>query len=210
MRLAIALLGLAAGGDARADRYEAVASAQPIVAASALPEAGAASTMTVGGGLAVGFAWGIRNWLDVGGQLSGIAFVPAHYRGATEQIEGTPYMGPMTRTTRLTMAQVGGTVRLGIAWVPTIYVGLGAGTRLRTTGAFSPETAGGTFRADGAGAATTLDVSGTLRVGLDRRLGARWSVGVTAGATHYLGRGAPDLNVFDGQLAVAYRWYPLW
>jgi hypothetical protein len=38
----------------------------------------------------------------------------------------------------------------------------------------------------------------------------RWSLGLSAGATAYVGIDTPSLQVFDVGLAFAYTWYPLW
>jgi hypothetical protein len=206
--VAVPLLTASAAG---ADRLEATVAVRPTGAVARLPEAGATdAAQPAGGGVTGGLSWGLRNWLDVGAELAALTFAPARYTGATESLSGTPGMGDVERTTRLAQLRLGATLRLGVAWVPTVYVGVGGGARLRTTAAFTPMGANGSLTPDDGAAATTFDVVTTARVGLDHRLGARWTIGVAVGATHCFGVGAPDINVFEGTASVSYTWYPLW
>jgi hypothetical protein len=113
-----------------ADRYEASASVRPEGALARVDEAGArAPVMVAGGGLSAGLSWGVRNWLDVGGELAALALAEARYEGATADVSGTPQMGELSRMTRLAQLRGTATLRLGVGWVPMVRVVAGAGVR---------------------------------------------------------------------------------
>lgn len=92
--------------------------------------------------------------------------------------------------------------------MPTIRVVIGAGVRQRSAAHLAVGQS--IVVPDGEGVALALDAVVGVRFGLDHRLTRRWSLGLSAGATAYIGIGAPDLQVFDVGLALAYTWYPLW
>jgi hypothetical protein len=194
---------------ARADRYEATVSVRPDGALARVDDAGVrAPAMVAGGGLSAGLSWGVRNWLDVGAELAALVLSKARYEGATADVAGTSQMGELSRTTRLAQLRGAATLRLGVGWVPTVRVVAGAGVRQRSAAhlVVGPSI----VVPDGEEATFALDAVVGVRVGLDHRLTRRWSLGLSAGATAYIGIGAPSLQVFDAGLALAYTWYPLW
>jgi hypothetical protein len=208
--LALSLLFVAA--TAHADRYEATLSLRPTGGLASIHEDGApaaASVRTLG--LAGGLAWGLRNWLDLGVDLAAVDAAQATFDDTTVKITGTPHTGQVTRQSRLALARVGATLRLGVGWVPTLYLGLGPALRSRSDATIVRDATGpiGLVPDNGQGG-LSVDLATTLRLGLDLRLTRRWSVGLAAGVTHLLGVGAPSLDLVEGSLAVGYSWYPLW
>lgn len=194
---------------ARADRYEATLTLRPTGVLARVDDAGAQAPVTVaGGGLTTGLTWGVRNWLDVGGELTALALAPARYADAMADVFGNPQMGELSRTTRLAHLRGVATLRFGVGWVPTVQASLGVGGRQRTGARLA--TAAGVVIPDGEEATLGVDVVTGLRVGLAHRLTRRWALGVSGGATAYFGLGAPDLQAFDATVALDYTWYPLW
>ncbi|HEX8112186.1 MAG TPA: hypothetical protein VF516_30845, partial [Kofleriaceae bacterium] len=125
----LAPTGLQARG-AVADRYEATVSIRPIGSVGRFTEdvagdARGATASTYGGGGELGLSYGVRNWLDLGAELAAAGFTRATYRDAIVTIMGIPATGRVTRTARLSQLRAGATFRLGLAWVPTVYVGAG-------------------------------------------------------------------------------------
>jgi hypothetical protein len=194
---------------AHADRYEATIRVRPEGGLARVDETGASSPAVVGGGgVAAGLSWGVRNWLDLGGELAAVALAEARYDGASARVFDVEYQGELWRTTRLAQLRGTATLRLGVGWVPTIQLALGVGGRQRTAARFAYSSA--IVMPDGGDAELVLDAVAGLRVGLDHRLTRRWTMGLSAGATACLGIGAPDLQFFDASLSLAYTWYPLW
>lgn len=194
---------------ARADRYEATISVRPEGVLARVDEAGASAPAVVGGGgLAAGLSWGVRNWLDLGGELAAVSLLEARYDGASARVFDVEHMGELSRTTRLAQLRGVATLRLGVGWVPTIQVALGVGGRQRTAARFAYDTA--VVMPDDGEAELALDAVAGLRLGLAHRLTRRWSLGLSAGATACFGIGAPDLQFFDASLSLGYTWYPLW
>lgn len=165
-----------------------------------------------GVGLAAGLSWGVRNWLDVGGELAAGAFGEAAYAVATLPVNATPRSGSLARRTQTAQLRGLATVRLGVGWVPTIQVAVGAGARQRSAGRFETRVAQMplVLVPDGEGAAVTLDLVTALRLGLERRLTRRWTVGAAVGAAHCFGVGTPDLQSAEAMISISYNWYHLW
>ncbi|MBX3156797.1 MAG: hypothetical protein KF773_12395 [Deltaproteobacteria bacterium] len=209
-RLTIIAVALESARFARADRYEAtivVRSAGTLarVADDGTPE----SALVQGGGLVTGLSYGVLNWLDIGGEVAVHVTTHATYDTATLQVLGGMQTGELSRTTQLAHVRAGATLRLGVRWVPTLYIGIGAGGRHRSAAQLRTER--GVFAPDGQDSAITPDVLGTLRLGLDRRLTRRWSLGICAGATAYYGvTGTPGVQLLEANMSFAYTWYPNW
>lgn len=210
VRWALVWLGIAAASaPAAADRYEASFTVRPTGALARIDDDGvAAPAVVAGGGGAVALSYGLRNWLDLGGELAAIATTRARYDSAIVEVGGSPTTGTLTRTTRVVQARVGATLRLGVAWVPTLHLAVGVGGRQRT--APTLEVSGDTVAPDDPGPGFVLDLLATIRIGLDHRLTRRWTIGVAAGATEGLGINAPSLQLVEADLHLVYTWYPLW
>jgi hypothetical protein len=214
----VAILALAGSAAvARADRYEATLTVHPTAAMGRVSElvAGDAADRPVsasvrGGGFAVGLAYGIRNWLDVSAELEAVGFSAAAYSTAMITIEGNPYMGSVARATRMARLTTGATLRLGVAWVPVVSLGVSLGARQRTSASlklFEPATDG--IVPDGMHEAVTPDVGAVIGAGFERRLDRHWTIGAHASASYTVGIGAPGLRVVSGGLSVGYSWYPV-
>ena len=194
---------------AHADRYEATVTVRPEGVLARVDEAGALAPVVVGGGgVSAGLSWGVRNWLDVGGELAALTLVEARYEGATATVFGVPRMGELSRTSRLAQARAVARLRLGVGWVPAVQLALGVGGRQRSAASLAYDSA--VVAPDGGERELALDAVAGIRLGLDHRITRRWSLGLSAGATACIGIGAPDLQVFDASLSLGYSWYPLW
>ena len=209
---AVVAIALAVGGaSARADRYETTITVRPTAVVARVGEVGVDQpAQTRGGGASGGLSVGVRNWLDLGGEVAVTALAPSRYASAVVPVGGNPQQGELTRTSRMAQLRAVATLRFGVGWVPTIQLGLGAGARQRTAARLEAMTPQGTstFTPDDGGAAIAFDLVAAARVGLDYRITRRWTIGVSIGGTECLGLGAPDLQLADATLAVAYTWYP--
>jgi len=208
----------AAAHDAAADRYEATLTVQPIGAIGRITEhventaSGDAAVASVsGGGGEVGLRYGLRNWLDIGGEIVATGFTQAIYDPATVAVVGNPVMGRLMRTTRLGQLRAGATLRLGISWVPFLRLGLGVGGRALTSATLQDREHARELDVtpDGMNASFAIDVVASLGIGLEHRLDRRWTVGLGADATHAIGLGTPPLDVVSAGVSLSYTWYPL-
>lgn len=209
-RTATALaIGLAVIGARRAnaDRYEASLQIQPYGGLARVAEDGTAQRATVPrGGLAGRMTYGLRDWLAVELELGADSMAAAHFEGVPVGVGGGAAapkdVERTTRTARLTGAA---TLRLGVAWIPTLTAGLGGQARWRGD---SVLTAPGEFVLDGHDGGLSTDLVVFARAGLDRRLSARWVVGLSVGASRALM--SPAIDAVDLGLSVGSYWYPLW
>lgn len=166
-----------------------------------------------GGGLDVGLSYGLRNWLDVGGELGVAGFTHATYEPAQVTIEGEPATGRVERTTRAVQLRAGATLRLGVAWVPVLSLGIGVGARRRTAATIlihDPRGQPIELTPDDMTAGFSFDLVTALRVGFEHRIDPRWTIGVDASASHTMGLGTASLDTLSASVALAYTWYPLW
>jgi hypothetical protein len=201
--------------EARADRYEATVVVRPTgtvgrVAEDVGSDGSPMVASVYGGGLDVGLTYGLRNWLDVGGELGAAGFTHATYDPAAVGLMGNAITGRIERTTRAAQLRGGATLRLGIGWVPVLYLGLGVGGRQRTDGTIVRDNRGRPYGApaDGMAAGVSLDVVTAVRAGLEHRLDRRWTVGVDASASHAIGIGSPSLDTVSASVSLSYTWYP--
>lgn len=195
---------------AHADRYEASVTARPTGQLARLSDSGTDQRAVVAGaGFSAGLTWGVRNWLDLGGELSASTFAQATHDGATLEVIDNPRTGALTRMTRLAQLRGVATVRLGVAWVPTIQLALGSGGRFRSAARLRGE-GDIVHDPDGEDAELRADLVAGLRLGLEHRVTPHWTIGASAGASYCFGIGAPDLQTVDAAISFAYVWYPLW
>jgi hypothetical protein len=203
--------------EARADRYEATLVVRPTgtlgrVAEDVGSDGSSMVASVYGGGLDVGLSYGLRNWLDLGGELGAAGFTRATYDPAAVGIMGSALTGRVERTTRAAQLRAGATLRLGVAWVPVLYVGLGVGGRQRTDGTVVRDDRGvlpNGIAADGMPAGFSLDLVMAARAGLEHRLDRRWTAGVDMSASHAIGIGSPPLDVVSIGVSLSYTWYPV-
>jgi hypothetical protein len=205
--------------EALADQYEATVALRPTSAMARVTEdvgmaSGAPLARTArGGGGELALSVGVRNWLDVEGDLVGAAFEPVTYNSATAMITGTPETGRLVRATRVAQLRVGVTLRQGVVWIPTVHVGIGIGARLLSAADLHFMDSGRQLDVtpDGMDTSLPLDFVVLARLGFERRLGRRWTVGAFAEAAHSVGISAPPLDIISANLSISYSWYPrLW
>jgi hypothetical protein len=196
---------------ARADQYEATLSLHSTAQVAEVSDRGTAERARVrGAGFAGDLRLGIRNWLDVGAELAVGAFGEASYAAATLPVGDNPRTGVLSRRTRTAQLRGLATLRLGVGWIPTLQLAVGAGARQRSTAELQSR---GSSMAlvldpDGEDAEVTLDLVAGLRLGLDHRLNRSWTIGASVGAARCFGIGTPDLQLASATISVAYTWYP--
>lgn len=193
-------------GLARADQYEASVAIQPQGGLAWVREDGAGSAAQVfGGGAAVRVGYGMRDWLAIDAELGGIALGAATFEDVPVSIGGAPSRPEtITRTTRGARVLAGASLRLGVAWVPTFSVGVGAQLRMRGDATVTSTD----LVPVGREGEIAFDPLVAVRAGLDRRLNARWIVGVSIGAGRAFA--GPAIDTVDVNIAVSRYWYPNW
>jgi hypothetical protein len=214
-RLALCAVMLAAwlAPPARADRHEASLSVRPAGQLARIADRGTGELAVVrGGGLAGGLGWGLRNWLDLGGELAVSSFGEASYELATLPVHANPWTGSLSRRSQILQLRGVATLRLGVRWVPTIQLAAGAGARLRSAARLTTEASQMQLALvpDGEDAELALDLVAALRIGLERRLTRHWTIGASVGGAHCLGLGTPDMQFADASISISYNWYHLW
>jgi hypothetical protein len=208
---AAAVLALASLRPAYADRYEATLAIRPTRGSARIWEDGTAESVKVRGrGFAASVNLGMRDWLDLGGELVASWFDEASYQMATLPVSANPFSGPLKRRSNNAQLRGTATLRLGIGWVPFVQLALGLGARYRTTALLYSGTAQGDrwLIPDGQREEVTLDLVTGVRAGLERRITVHWAAGVSAAVAHSFGVFRPDLQTSDVMLSLAYSWYP--
>ena len=206
------------GRKARADRYEATLVVRPTgtigrVAEDVGGNGSAVVASAYGGGLDVGLSYGLRNWLDFGVELGAAGFARATYDPATVMISSRPHTGQIERTTREAQLRAGATLRLGVAWIPVFYVGVGVGVRPQSAATMERDDQGTAvgLTPDDMSAGMSFDIVAATRIGFEHRFDSRWTAGLSLGASHAIGLGAPSLDILSAGVSVACSWYPnLW
>ena len=207
-RIVLAIVATLVPQLAHAEEYEAEMRATVVAGAARVAEdVDTPAEVVPAAGLAGMLGYGLRDSLTIEGELAITALTTARYPDALVRFDGGENRGPTERITRTARLSGGATLRLGVAWIPTVHAGLGIQARWRTAAVFLP-------RADqvpnGMDTDVSLDLTATIRVGLDRRINRRWMVGASVGVTHAVPLGAPAFDLFDVHLSASYVWYPLW
>jgi hypothetical protein len=202
---ALAVVGvLALAGSVQsavADRYEASVAVQPQAGTAWVSEVGAHSARVLGAGFALRATYGLRDWLAIETELGALALGQARFDGVTVSVGGSPPMiETITRTTHTGRLAVGATLRMGVAWIPTLGLGMGIQPTLR-----GDAQVGSGLVPDGRDGGVALHPLGFVRAGLDRRLSARWVVGVAVRAAH-----DGSMATVDVGISFARHWYPQW
>lgn len=201
-RVVVGLALVAAVPSAAADRYEASIALRPHGGTAWVSEDGAAAARVPGVGCAVRATYGVRDWLALEAELGGVALGQARYEDVMVSIDGAPAQPQtITRTTHTTRLAVGVNARLGVAWVPTVGIGVGAQPTFRGDALIE----GAGLVPDERASAVEIRPLVFARVGLDRRLSARWVVGVDVRAAH-----DGSIGTLDVGIALARYWYPSW
>jgi hypothetical protein len=131
----------------------------------------------------------------------GAAFPDGHFTPI-----GRPAVdGPYTLTTQAVRLDAGATLRLGVAWIPTVR--LAAGVQARRRG--PPQVMSITGEVIPGGADYTADLIAGAAVGLDHRPHRRVVVGAALGGTIVLGRSpGDDFRTLELSVHASYYWYP--
>jgi hypothetical protein len=205
-------LVLASTPPARADRDELTIALRPTSGQARIWEAGTEERVQVRNrGFAGGVSLGVRDWLDLGGEIVAGYFDEASYQMATLPVGVNPLSGPLKRTSRIAQLRGVATLRAGVGWVPFLQLALGAGARHRTTALlYGPTTQGLRWLIpDGQEEEISIDLVAGARAGIERRLTVHWTAGVSAAVSHSVGVFRPDLQTADLTIALSYTWYPL-
>lgn len=132
----------------------------------------------------------------------------SHHDGASIDRLGVPVLGVIDRYHLAGGLSVGAHARFGVGWIPTLHVGVGLQAR---------HLAGSELVAEGTTVAslpalTSVDVTGSLGLGLDHRLSRSLVVGLVVTATHAqpLGGAAEPVDSLDATVHVAWYFYPRW
>ena len=168
----IAVAGIAPRS-ARADRSEAQWSARSFGGMADMAEEGSPRKLTPAGGVAVGMSYGISNRLDIGAEFVALATMKTTFDGTAVVDGGLPYHAPLTRQSVSTLLLLGPTLRLGVSWVPVFTLAAGGGERFRSAGTF---TNGVTL--DDKRASKAFEMAALARVGIERRIQRRLTVGL--------------------------------
>lgn len=197
----------------RADRFEATIAVRPTGGYARISEVGTDERPTVrSAGLAAGLSWGVRNWLDLGGELAITSLGEAFYDRAMLTVDAAPMAGPLKRMSRVSQLRGVATARFGVAWVPTLQLAIGPGARQRSSALLRGSSVQGEtiYVPDGLDAGISLDFVTAVRVGVEHRLTEHWTIGISAGAAHVFGVGSPDVQMADAAVTIARAWYPNW
>lgn len=212
-----AALGVIVGGvlssrSARADRFEATIAVRPVRGSAELWETGTDERVKVDGrGIAASMSYGVRDWLDLGGEIVASNFDEAAYQWATVPISGDPLSGPLKRTTNIRQLRATATLHYGVFWVPYVQASLGLGARFRSAAVmYVPTEVDERWLITDQHREVSLDVVTGIRAGLERRLTIHWTAGISAAKTYSFGVFRPDLRTAEWMLSLSYSWYPLW
>jgi len=191
---------------ARADHHEAQWSVRPFGGVAALQEAGVATQPAMVGGLSLGFAYGVSNRLDLGGELVTLATASPRFMDTVIIDGGLPVARPLARRTDSALLLLGPTWRSGVSWVPVVTLAAGGGARYRSDGTLTD--VGLTL--DDKRASVVLDLAATVRVGVEHRVNRRLVIGGYASGLASWGPSAPLLPMASISVGVSYVNYPLW
>lgn len=148
-------------------------------------------------GFSVRAAYGFNRFLSVEGELSGAFSGPARFSGmAYNNMQGV-----LTRDAQFGRAQIGGLLKLGHRYVPTLRLGIGLqGTDHRAE--FTPE---GGQSVDGPELGFQAKAYFTFGAGFDVRFGNGWLAGLDATFAQLI---ADESSVLLIGLHVGYSWQP--
>jgi len=171
-----------------------------------MEEDGASAQRAMVGGLALGFAYGVSNGLDVGGELIALGTTAPRFMGTAVIDGGAPYHGPLTRRTDAALLLLGPTWRFGVSWVPVLTIAAGGGARHRSDGTLADFG----ITLNDKRASFAFDFAATSRIGLEHRVNRRLVVGAYASGLSTWGPSAPLLSVASVSVGFSYVSYPLW
>jgi hypothetical protein len=197
--LAAAIGTVSAPALAHADRNEAQWSARTFGGIADVAEEGSSRKVTPAGGLSVGMSYGLSNHLDIGAELVTLATAKTAFDGMAIVDGGLPYRAPLNRQSVSTLLLLGPTFRFGVAWVPVLTLAAGGGERFRSAGTFDN---GVTL--DDKRASKAFEMAALARVGIERRLHRRLTVGLYSQGLASWSPSAALLPVLSFSLGLSY------
>lgn len=212
MRPAICLAALlATTALAYADRREASVHAHAIGGAVTMDDDASTSGSGTGAlaGLAVRASYATRNAWQYDTQLT-LGYGRASFDAGQFLLGGgTPMTVPFTVSSQLARLDAGVTLRLGVRWIPTVRLAVGAqavrrGSPVATAGGFE-------FTGDDtAPPSLSANLIGSATVGLDYRMSRRLIVGAAVGATTAVPGVGDSWREATITVHAARYWYPRW
>ena len=191
---------------ALADQYELQWSLRPLAGiAQWREETTSGPAFAAVGGTMLGVSYGVTNSLDLGAEVSVVGTSLATFKGSTIVYDGSLPLGDgLQRRAMGAYLLLGPTWRKGYDWVRVVTASLGGGMRARSEGEF----AGTHVRPMEKRAESALDFAALARVGLERRLQRRWTVGGYLSALTAWGPDAPVMPSLSASFGVSYVYYP--
>lgn len=196
---------------ARADEAELQWSARPLGGVATWREPNTSGHALAGAaGTSIGVSFGLTHGLDLGAEVIGLVTTIAAFEGSTIIFDGSLPLGEvgdrLLRQSVSTLLVLGPTWRFGVDWVPVVSVAAGGGVRLRTAGVFE-ETR---VRPMEVPEQRALDLAALGRVGIERRLTRRLTVGGYAAFLSTWGPSVPWFGSASLGLGISYVHYPRW
>lgn len=197
---------LLATASARADRAEAQWSARGVFGVARMRDESAQSAVAgLLSGLSLSAHYGLSNGLDLGAEVLALVGNEPTFPDARVFVDpGTPVSGNFTRRTTSALLLLGPTWRYGVAWVPVVSVTAGGGLRYREDGMFTRQH----YFPVAARAETSFDLAASGKVGLERRVTRRMTVGAYASALVAWSPSAPLLPATTFSVGLSYVHYP--
>ena len=110
-------------------------------------------------------------------------------------------MGPFSISEQVVRIDGGATARLGVRFIPTFHIGLGAeGRRTSAPSGLGPVR----------DALLGVDLVGVAAIGFDYRWSARTVLGVSARASYAVPLGGASFATLEATIAFRHYWYPRW
>lgn len=209
-RLVIAVVFVAGLGTARADRRETSIHAHLVGGLATTGDADASESGSAPlGGLAVRASYATSNTFQYDVQLSLLGTGGASFPSTTFAPPGRPAVtGPYTISHQLTRLDGGVTLRLGVAWVPTVRLAVGG--QARRAGGPTVMSGGSEVTGEdelGRGSELGFDLVGTGTIGLDHRINRRLIVGAAAGASYAVPLGGESFRTIEVTFHAAWYFY---
>lgn len=228
--IAVVVVRVIGLGLAHADRREASVHAHAIGGIATLgdPAAGGVRARTPLAGLAARASYATHNHFQYDATLAVLATTGARFPSGTFTPAGRPpVVGPFTVASQLARVDAGVTLRLGVAWIPTVRVAGGLAVRRHGAPAVAISDPGGGGvvsgpEATGRRGALAADLSAGVALGVDHRIDRRFIVGAAVGgvASRSIwaasssssdganGAAGGALRSFEATVHAAYYWYP--
>jgi hypothetical protein len=207
LRAGVLLVALATMSTlARADKYELQWSMRPLAGVAGWrEETTSGPAFAAVGGSTLGVSYGVTNGLDLGAEISVVGTTLATFKGSTIVYDGSLPLGDgLQRRTFGAYLLLGPTWRRGYDWVRVLTVSGGGGVRARSEGEFT----GTHVRPMEKRAESAVDFAGLVRVGLERRLQRRLTVGGYLSALTAWGPDSPLMSSLSASFGVSYVYYP--